>query len=161
MGRMKPRPVALAMVLLGACSPPPPKAAPAPSPYAELDALVPPVLEKDRIPGAVIVVGAGDRVLYRRAFGEARPDTLFDLASLSKVVGTTTAALLLVEEGRLALSDPVARHLPAFASRDITVEELLAHRSGLPAYLTPRAGTPEAILEEIASLRQEKTFRYS
>lgn len=125
---------------------------------APLDALVARILQEDRIPAAVVVAGEGDRVLYRKAFGEARPDTVFDLASVTKVVATTTTAMMLVEEGRLALDRPVGDFLAAFAGRPLTVRDLLAHRSGLPAYLTPRRRSPEGILEEIAALsvRREK-----
>lgn len=125
---------------------------------APLDALVARILQEDRIPAAVVVAGEGDRILYRKAFGEARPDTVFDLASVTKVVATTTAAMMLVEEGRLALDRPVGEFLAALAGRPVTVRDLLAHRSGLPAYLTPRRRSPESILEEIAVLpvRREK-----
>lgn len=155
------RPVALLLLALAACSRSSPEAPPPAPAYPELEALVPAVLEKDRIPGAVIVAGTADRILVRRAFGSARLETVFDLASLTKVVGTTTAVLRLVEEGRMSLAEPIGTYVPAFKGRDITVEELLTHRSGLPAYLTPRARTPEGILEEISELRQEKKFRYS
>lgn len=100
-----------------------------------------------RIPGAVILIGDKDGVLYRRAFGHRAltprlermtEDTIFDLASLTKVVATTTAVLQLVEQGRLGLDDTVSRYWPAFAARgksSITVRELLTHTSGLPADL--------------------------
>ena len=76
---------------------------------ALFDEIVIPILEEDRIQGAVIVVGEGDRIIYRAEYGTARLDTLFDLASLTKVVATTTAAMLLVEEGRLSLDDDPGR----------------------------------------------------
>ena len=143
----------IGLVLLSAC---------APAPASPLDRLVPPILEQDRIPSAVVVAGSVDGVDYRRAFGEARPDTVFDLASLTKVVATTTIALMLVEDGRLSLQDAVARRLPAFKGRDITVEQLLAHRSGLPAYLTPEPGQgPDDLLAAFARLAGPKAYRYS
>lgn len=133
-----------------------------PSPYPEIDQRVPGILTGDRIPGAVIVVGTKDRVLYRRAFGDARPDTVFDLASCTKVIATTTAALKLVEEGRLALADPVGKHLKALEGRPVTIEELLVHRSGFPAYLNPRSKSADGILSEISALDAgEKKFVYS
>jgi uncharacterized protein YbbC (DUF1343 family)/CubicO group peptidase (beta-lactamase class C family) len=113
---------------------------------ASLAALAPAVereIQAGRIPGAVVLVGRDGEVVYRRAFGErAREphrepmtaDTVFDLASLTKVVATTTAILQLAERGALALDDPVARHWPEFARHGkgaITVRDLLAHRSGL------------------------------
>ncbi|WP_461258912.1 exo-beta-N-acetylmuramidase NamZ domain-containing protein [Acidithiobacillus sp.] len=101
-------------------------------------------IQSGRIPGAVIVVGNDDRIVYRKAFGYAAlgPEkipmtvgTLFDLASLTKVVATTTAVMQLVEQGKLELDAPVAKYWPAFGENGkdaITVRELLTHYSGLP-----------------------------
>lgn len=141
----------LAFLLSGACAAPP---------FAELDAVVPTIVANDRIPGAVVLVGEGVGVSYRRAFGTARADSLFDLASVTKVVVTTTLAMKRMEEGKLSLDDPVEKHLPAFAGRPFTVRQLLTHRTGLPAYLTPKAGEPDAILSEIAGLKADGKFRY-
>jgi CubicO group peptidase (beta-lactamase class C family) len=82
------------------------------------------------------------------------PSSPFDLASLTKVVATTTAAMLLMEEDRLALDTTVASYLPDFAQAgkdSVTVRQLLSHSSGLPAYLGPdrRGNTPEAIVDTI------------
>jgi CubicO group peptidase (beta-lactamase class C family) len=126
-----------------------------------LDTVVPAILEKDHIPAAVIVAGDVDKITYRKAFGGATLDTIFDLASCTKVVGTTTAVMKLVEEGKLSLDDPVGKVLPAFREREISIRDLLEHRSGLPAYLTPRSRTPDGILEEIAAQKRPKTFQYS
>ena len=101
-------------------------------------------IQSGRIPGAVVLVGNEGRIVYRQAFGHATlwPEripmsvgTLFDLASLTKVVATTTAVMQLVEQGKLALDAPVARYWPAFGENGkeaITVRELLTHYSGLP-----------------------------
>lgn len=99
-------------------------------------------------PGAVAIVGTADRILAARGYGHftwngksavPQPDsTLFDLASLSKVVATTSAVMLLADRGRLALQHPVQRYLPGFvgAGKDqVTVRLLLEHRSGLRAGL--------------------------
>lgn len=106
-----------------------------------------PLVEREigagHLPGAAIVIGRHDRILYREGFGRAngeavRPDTIFDLASLTKVVATTSAVLQLVEAGRLDLAVPAARYWPEFASHGkgaITVGQLLAHSSGLRADL--------------------------
>jgi uncharacterized protein YbbC (DUF1343 family)/CubicO group peptidase (beta-lactamase class C family) len=100
-------------------------------------------IRQGQIPGAVVVVGTGQKVVYRRAFGfrslvprkmPMKEDTIFDIASLTKVVATTTAVMQLVEKGRLRLEDPVARYWPEFGANgkgDITVRELLTHYSGL------------------------------
>jgi uncharacterized protein YbbC (DUF1343 family)/CubicO group peptidase (beta-lactamase class C family) len=100
------------------------------------------------IPGAVVLIGDRDRILYEHAFGfqalSPRPepmtvDTGFDLASLTKVVATTPAILQLIEQGKMALDAPVSRYWPGFAARGksaITVRELLTHTSGLPPDLS-------------------------
>jgi CubicO group peptidase (beta-lactamase class C family) len=98
-----------------------------------------------RVPGAVAAVGRGPVTLSRWVAGRAdttpvtaRPmtsGTLFDLASLTKVVATTTAVLALAGGGKLGLDDPAARYLPGFtALREgpVTIRHLLAHTSGLP-----------------------------
>lgn len=95
-------------------------------------------------PGAVLGVSvAGQRYLYasgrltREEPGEAEPTTVYDLASLTKVVGLTTAMMLAVDEGKVDLDAPVHRYLPAFAGEGkerVTIRLLLAHGSGLPAW---------------------------
>ncbi len=95
-------------------------------------------------PGAVVAVGRADTVLFERGFGRlgdddaARPGptTLYDLASLTKVVGLTTLAMMLVEEHTLDLDAPVTRYVPAFVAGgdSVTVRQLLTHSSGLAAW---------------------------
>jgi uncharacterized protein YbbC (DUF1343 family) len=96
-----------------------------------------------RIPGAVILIGNQEKVIYRGAFGhralvpQKLPmtiDTIFDIASLTKVIATTTAAMQLVEKGDLSLEDPVTKYWPEFETNgksEITVRELFTHHSGL------------------------------
>ncbi len=96
-----------------------------------------------KAPGAVVVIGHQGRVVYRRAFGHralvpeklaTTPDTIFDLASLTKVIATTTAVMQLFEMGKVRLEDPVANYWPEFQANgkgEITVRELLTHYSGL------------------------------
>ncbi len=99
---------------------------------------------RDRqIPGAVVLVANQGRVVYRRAVGHRAPepktfpmtvDTIFDLASLTKVVATTTALLQLVENGKVSLDDPVAKYWPEFKENgkaEVTLQHLLTHYSGL------------------------------
>lgn len=94
-------------------------------------------------PGAVAAVGTRDGLVALEAFGHASlepypepmaTDTLFDLASLTKVVATTPAVLRLVEEGRLDLDQPVCTLLPQCQHSQITIRHLLTHTSGLPAW---------------------------
>jgi len=115
---------------------------------AALDRAVRAGIAEGVYPGAVAVVGTSDRILAARGYGHftwsatspvPSPDsTLFDLASLSKVVATTSAVMLLADRGQLALQQPVQRHLPDFVGAGkerVTVRLLLEHRSGLRAGL--------------------------
>ena len=88
-----------------------------------IDEVVQRAIAARQMPGAVVVVGRGDTVVYEKAFGQravaplAEPmtlDTIFDLASLTKVVATTSAVMHLVEQGTLRLTDPVASWVPDF-----------------------------------------------
>ena len=115
--------------------------------WAPMDSLVQAQIDARAIPGAVVVMGHTDGTDAARAYGhkallpqaQAMPlDAVFDLASLTKVIATTTAVLQLVEQDRLALDAPVARYWPAFGLHGkaaITVRQLLTHRSGLRAGL--------------------------
>ena len=103
------------------------------------------------IPGGVVLIGHNGKVVYRKAFGlrslepSREPmtvDTIFDLASLTKCIATTTSVMKLIENGRVRLNDPVAAYLPEFAQNgkgDITVRELLTHYSGLAPDLDLKA----------------------
>jgi uncharacterized protein YbbC (DUF1343 family) len=110
---------------------------------ARVDALVNQAIADKQVPGAVLLVGRGPRVLYQKAYGQRalvpRPepmtlDTVFDLASVTKVVATATSVMVLVEEGRIRLTDRVATHIPDFGrygKGNITIRHLLTHVSGL------------------------------
>jgi CubicO group peptidase (beta-lactamase class C family) len=99
-------------------------------------------------PGAAVVVGRRGFTVFQKGFGHlgwssesprvVPEQTIYDLASLTKVVGTTTAAMLLYDEGRLDLNAPVSQYLPAFSGGmkdSVTIRHLLTHHSGLPAGL--------------------------
>ena len=108
-----------------------------------VDSIIEQAITDANIPGAVLVVGHDGAVVYRKAYGnralEPKPeamtlDTVFDLASLTKVIATTTAMMQLVEQGKVRMNDPVAKYLPEFAQNgkeDITVRQLMTHYSGL------------------------------
>src|SRR5690606_8684980 len=96
-----------------------------------------------RIPGAVVTVGRYGRVIGPRAFGmaslepEKRPAeslTVYDIASVTKVVATATAILILMERGEVCLDDAVKDYVPGVPD-GIAIRHLLTHTSGLPAYL--------------------------
>jgi CubicO group peptidase (beta-lactamase class C family) len=136
---------------------------------AALDREVEKAIGEQRMPGAVVVVGRADGVMFRRAYGLRRTepnrvpmtlDTLFDLASLTKSVATASAAFWLVEHEKLALEAPLGEVLSEFdveGKRDITVEQLLLHTSGLPAGIGAEKlrGGVTAALKNIAALELE------
>jgi len=111
--------------------------------FPAVDAVIQQTISDGTIPGAVLMVGRDGSVIYQKAYGHrtlephVEPmtlDTIFDLASLTKVIVTTPAVMQLVEKGKVRLNDPVAKYLPEFAQNgkeDITVRQLLTHYSGL------------------------------
>jgi CubicO group peptidase (beta-lactamase class C family) len=119
-----------------------------PASLQALDALIEAAIADSVAPGVALAVGRGGRLVRLRGYGHldwalgsagVTPSTIFDLASLTKVLGTTSAVMLLVDEGRIALDDPVARHLPGWDRGDprkseVTVRDLLLHRGGLPPF---------------------------
>jgi uncharacterized protein YbbC (DUF1343 family) len=142
--------VGLAALLVVLCGDAPPRAQ-APQSAAAFDAarlariadVVNEAIAAKQAPGAVVMAGRGSQVGYRQAFGNravepgVEPmtlDTIFDLASVTKVVATTTSVMILVEEGRVRLNDRVAAFIPGFeryGKGEITVRHLLTHVSGL------------------------------
>ncbi|HET9369782.1 MAG TPA: serine hydrolase, partial [Vicinamibacterales bacterium] len=146
---------------------------------ARVDALVDAAIAERRLPGAVLVVGRGDTVVYQKAYGSralepAREpmtlDTIFDLASLTKVVATTTAVMKLVEDGDIRLNDRVAQHIPEFGKygkERITIRDLLTHVSGLRPDVDlgdPWVGYDKAIAlaaEETPTAQPGRRFVYS
>lgn len=133
---------------------------------AGLDAVVDRAVRDGTTPGAVLLVGHRGRVIHRKAYGfrslvpNREPmtvDTVFDCASLTKVLVTAPAVMMLVENGQLRLDDPVTRILPEFARGEspITVRQLLTHFSGLrpnlnldPPWSGYKAGVARAYREE-------------
>lgn len=147
---------------------------------ASIDRVVARGIKAGGFPGASVVVGRRGAAVYQRGFGKlgwtassaavAPERTIYDLASLTKVVGTATAAMVLYDEGRLDLDAPVARYLPAFSGGlkdSVTVRHLLTHRSGLPAGrdLWRLAHTPaeakSLVLETPLACRPGQCFVYS
>ena len=147
--------------------------------FNTLDAVIEDAIEQQQCPGAVVLVGHHGRVVYRKAYGmrSLEPtrermtlNTVFDIASLTKVVATTPSVLRLLELGQIRLNDPVAAYLPEFAQNGkeyVTIRELLTHYSGLPEDLdlkTPWAGEQTAQQMAFASklvTPPGSTFRYS
>ncbi len=107
-----------------------------------LDAAIHHAIEEGRLPGAVLIVGHDGQVVYRKAYGDRAivpkleamtVDTIFDCASLTKVVATTPSLMKLFEEGKFRLNDKVTQYIPEFqgGNSDITIRNLMTHFSGL------------------------------
>lgn len=117
-----------------------------PARLAVVDSLIRAAIADSVTPGAALAVGHRGRWLRLRGYGRTDRDTAsvavtdstrYDLASLTKVVATTTALMGLVEDGRVRLDSAVSRYLPGWAGtekEDVTVRQLLVHRGGLPSH---------------------------
>ena len=125
---------------------------------ANIDRVIERGIKAGGYPGAAVVVGRKGAAVWEKGFGRLGwtsdigsvvPErTIYDLASLTKVVGTTTAVMILFDEGKLRLDDRVVQYIPEFgggAKDNVTIRMLLEHRSGLPAGrdLWRLASTPE------------------
>jgi CubicO group peptidase (beta-lactamase class C family) len=149
-----------------------------------IDRVVEKEIEKGNIPGAVVLVGQGNTVLYWKAFGhevnepfqeQMTKDTIFDLASLTKPIATATSIMILVDQGKIDPCDYAGRYLPAFScngKEEVRIHHLLTHTSGLPAYTNANSlkntyGTPcaEQLIEKICDMnavsKPGEEFRYS
>ena len=135
-----------------------------PAEFARIAPVVEGAIARRELPGAVVLVGRGDDIIYHHAFGDravepAREamteDTIFDVASLTKVVATTTSVMQLVEQGSIRLNDRVTQFIPEFGKNgksDITIRQLLTHTSGLAPDLPLEVefnGSDEAIRRAI------------
>jgi uncharacterized protein YbbC (DUF1343 family)/CubicO group peptidase (beta-lactamase class C family) len=145
---------------------------------ADLDAVINQAVREDKIPGAVVIVGHNGEVVYRKAYGNRAlvpakepmtVDTIFDIASLTKIVGTTSAIMKLVEQGKVHIDDPVTNYLPEFqgGKSAITVRDLMTHYSGLrpdleldPAWSGYETGIRRALADKPAG-PPEASFVYS
>ena len=109
---------------------------------AQMDPLIETEINQKHLPGAVVLVERKGHIVWRKAYGSRTveptrermtTDTIFDLASLTKVVATATSIMILVERGKVRLSDPVSLYIPELKGEGrerITIEQLLTHRSG-------------------------------
>ncbi|HEV2689133.1 MAG TPA: serine hydrolase domain-containing protein, partial [Bryobacteraceae bacterium] len=107
-----------------------------------IDAQINQAVSDGLIPGAVLILGHDGQIVYQKAYGQRAlipqrepmtMDTIFDAASLTKVVATTSAVMKLFEQGKIRLNDPVTTYLPEFQGghSDITIRNLMTHFSGL------------------------------
>ncbi len=130
-----------------------------PPDFSAVDDAVLDAIGTGEIPGAVVLVGQADRILYHRAFGRRQvvpmpqpmtEDTVFDIASMTKPLGTTLAVMSLVERNRIRLDAALGAYLHEFRSRafrEVTIRRILTHRAGFPAVppdVAVRAGFPRA-----------------
>ena len=112
--------------------------------FQQIDRIVEAGIAAKKFPGAVVIAGHNGQIIFQKAYGNSSlipapepmtEDTIFDVASLTKVLATAPAVMQLYEQGRFRLNDPVAEYLPEFAANgkeDITIRQLLTHYSGLP-----------------------------
>jgi serine-type D-Ala-D-Ala carboxypeptidase len=147
--------------------------------FAPIDEAVNAAIARGDCPGAVVLVVHKDEVVFRKAYGhralqptkvEMTVDAIFDMASLTKPVATATSVFVLVEQGKLKLSEKVATYWPEFAANGkdgVTLEHLMVHTSGLTAdnaLADYKQGKAEA-LKRVAGLKLEAEsgtrFKYS
>lgn len=155
-----------------------------------IDEVIEKAIDKGKLPGATVLVARKKTVVYRKAFGDAQVvptvekmtiGEIFDLASVTKPVATATSILILAENGKLRLMDPVSKYIPEFTrfvdengeeSGPIRLYHLLTHTSGLPPYtnavdLKKKYGDPcpEHVIQHIATIEKRNppgvNFDYS
>lgn len=114
--------------------------------FTRIDDLMNECVKDSVFPGGVLLIGHRGKIIYEKAFGrftydkispEMTTNAMFDLASVSKVVGTTSAAMMLVSEGKINTQEKVSYYLPEFANNEkenITIKNLLLHNSGLTSW---------------------------
>jgi uncharacterized protein YbbC (DUF1343 family)/CubicO group peptidase (beta-lactamase class C family) len=145
---------------------------------ADLDTAINQAIRDDKIPGAVVLIGHDGNIVFNKAYGNrailpAREpmtiDTIFDIASLTKLVATTSCMMKLFEEGRVWIDDPVTSYLPEFQGGQsaITVRDLMTHFSGLrpdvdldPPWSGYETGVHRALIDKPAGPPETK-FVYS
>lgn len=145
----------------------------------EIDAVVARAIAEGHMPGCVVAIGRREQLVLLKAYGHRQlepvaelmtTDTVFDLASLTKPIATAISIMLLRDEGRLRLDDPVTKHWPEFRAEGkdtITIEHLLRHTGGLIAdnRLDDYLHGPAAAWQNIAGLKPtappEERFIYS
>jgi uncharacterized protein YbbC (DUF1343 family) len=145
----------------------PPAAAPSPGATAQaISAIVNDEMSAGHLVGGVVVLGIGDRIVLRQAYGnrsvtpDVKPatlDTIYDAASLTKVMATAVAIQQLVEGGKINLDQPAATYWPAFAANGkgaITVRQLMTHYAALPAGIPTRGWSDyQGALDAIVALK--------
>jgi beta-glucosidase-like glycosyl hydrolase/CubicO group peptidase (beta-lactamase class C family) len=130
---------------------------------AMVDSVVVHAIRNAAFPGAQVLIAKDGGIVYNKAFGtleytagspKVNKETMFDLASVTKVIATTSALMKLYDEGKLALDDKVTKYIPEFGSNgkeNITIRNLLVHNGGLPAFkqLYRTVKTPAELLDSV------------
>ncbi len=152
------------LILLPALAP---SASAQPATAAQLDAVMTAAFTADQ-PGAAAIVVKDGKVVYRKAIGMAsmelgvplQPDSVFRLGSITKQF-TAAAVMLLVEDGKIALSDPIEKYLPGYPTQGhvITVEHLLTHTSGIQSYTSIPGWFPKKIRTDLPLLELIDGFK--
>ncbi|MCC9644556.1 beta-lactamase family protein [Rhodopirellula sp. JC740] len=148
-------------------------------PASQISGAVQRAINDQKCPGAVVHVGFDGQTVFHEAFGyqQLRPskiamsrETIFDLASLTKPIATATSVMILVDEGKVDLDEPVATYLPEFDNHDkhsVTVQHLLLHTSGLipDNSMSDYQGSHETSISNLMNQRLRSPpgtkFRYS
>jgi CubicO group peptidase (beta-lactamase class C family) len=114
--------------------------------FTQVDGIILSAIKDSAFPGSVVLISKNREVIYEKAFGHLTYDdtsanvtlnTIYDIASLTKVIATTTAAMICYDKKLFSLDDPVAKYIPEFArngKENVTIINLLLHNSGLPAF---------------------------
>lgn len=147
--------------------------------FAQTDSLMFKAIQDSAFPGAVLLVGFKDQVVFHKAYGRytynndspvITEETMFDMASVSKVIGTTTAAMMLYDEEKLDLDEYVKFYLPEFGNNgkdSIKVRNLLLHNAGLTAWkpfykkLTMKQEVIDSIMRDTLIYPIGKEYVYS
>lgn len=111
-----------------------------------IDSLINKAIQDSVFPGASLLIAKNGKIIYKKGFGhftydinseKVTPKTIYDLASVTKVIATTTAAMICIDRGLFHLDDKVSKYIPQFSvngKENITIKNLLLHNTGLPAY---------------------------
>ena len=133
--------------------------------FSKIDLLIINAIKDKAFPGAVVLISKNNKVIYEKGFGHLTYDdtsaivtknTVYDLASLTKVIATTTATMLCYDRGLFDLDAPVIKYIPEFGKNgkdNITIKNLLLHNSGLPAFIRffKTTNNSDEVLNEIYS----------
>jgi len=137
--------------------------------FAKIDSIIVHAIKDSAFPGAVVLVSKVAEIIYEKGFGhftydesspKVKTTTIYDLASLTKIIATTTAAMICIDRNLFKLDDPVYKYIPGFSENgkeNILIKNLLLHNSGLPAwkkFYDKNLGT-ESIINNIYSIKPE------